>query len=418
LFRGEGSGALWILVAEFADSHQHPVAPWLYEQTADRCADDVLGSYRRCRGGVAASRDGDPQQADEFLARAQATAAAAYRLCEYFRAALNGVIPALVNATLEVAHELGMVFPGPVLQALAGPGTRTEPDEDFGAFVGELAECHPAFLDQARLTVALATALILQKTPGQISVAQMLQEELAGFVPSHRGVPAGTFALSALVDPRSSNTALELARTLCMRAADRSNRDMSFDRDAALARAEQLARLARERRRAWGGPTGEALAVAAQARAATGDIRGALRLLMLPPAGTASADEAASQPVIRVAAELAVGTGNISLALELATRINDLLERRLATGLALTLSNDSSPEAAVEAQYRSMYLTRCRSERERSCACRRASASRISVAVRTLCWASSIAASIGITSVRPKIPMILSSRSRRLPPTT
>jgi hypothetical protein len=348
VFRGEGSGALWVLVAEFADSHQHPVAPRLYEQAADRCADEVLSSYLCCRGAVAASREGDPQKAGEFLARAQATAPAARLLCEYFRAALDWDIPALVNATLVVAQDLGMVFPGPVLQALAGPGTRAEPDDDFGAFVGDLAECHPVFLDQVRLTIALATALILQRTPGQVSVAQMLLEVLAGFVPSHHAVPAGTSSLSALANPRSSNALLELAKTLCMRAADRSSWDMSFDRDAALARAEQLARVAYERRRAWGGPAGEALAVVAHARAGTGDTRGALRLLLPPPAGTADTHEAASQPVIRVAAELAVGTGDVGLALQLAARIDDLLERRLATGLALTLSNESPLEAAAE----------------------------------------------------------------------
>ena len=348
LFRGEGSDALWVLVAEFADSYQHPTAPWLYEQAADRWADDILSPYLCCRGAVAGSRDPDPEKTEELLARAEGAAPAGRRLWEYFRAALGSDIPALLTATPAVIHALDLVFPGPVMQALAGPGTTAEPDDDFAAFVEELAERHPAFLEQTRLTVALATASILQRTPGQISAAQMLLEELTDGLPAYREGQAGTSALSALIGPRSSNVLLELARTLCVRAADRSSRDMSFDPDAALARAEELARLARDRRQDWGGPTGEALAVEAQARAATGDIRAALRLLIPPPAGTARAAESASQPVIRVAAELAVGAGNIELALELAARLDEPLERRLATALALTLRNDSHPEAAAE----------------------------------------------------------------------
>jgi len=351
LFRGEGSDALWVLAAEFADSYEHPTAPWLYEQAAARWEGDVLSAYLYCRGAVAASRDPEPGKADELLARAESAAPAGHRLWEFFRAALGPDVPAVVTAILAVAEALGMEFPGPVLQALGGPDATAEPDDDFAAFVEELAERHPAFLEQTRLSVALAAASVLRAAPGQISAAQMLLEELEDGLPAYRRGQAGASALSALIGPRSSNVLIELARTLCMRAADRSSRDMSFDRDAALARAEELARLARDRRQDWGGPTGEPLAVAAQARAATGDVRGALRLLIPPPAGTASAIEAASQPVVRVAAELAVGAGDIELALELAAMIDDPVERRLATALALTLREDSYPEAAAE--YRS-----------------------------------------------------------------
>lgn len=362
LFRDEGSDALWVLVAEYADSFQHRTAPWLYEQAAGRWKDDVLSAYLYCRGAVAASRDDlGLGKTEELLARAEAAAPAGCLLWEYFRAALGSDIPAVVTATLAVTHALDLVFPGPVLRALGPPGTTAEPDGDFTTFVEELAERHPAFLEQTRLTVALATASILQRTPGQISAAQMLLEELTDGLPAYRGGQAGASALSALIGPRSSNVLLELARTLCMRAADPSSRDMSFDRDAALARAEDLARLARDRRQDWGGPTGEALAVAAQARAATGDIRAALRLLIPPPAGTARTGEAASQPVVRVAAELAVGAGNIELAMDLAARIDEPMERRLATALALTLRKDSYPEAAAE--YRSALGEQAMSER-------------------------------------------------------
>ena len=87
---------------------------------------------------------------------------------------------------------------------------------------------------------------------------------------------------------------------------------MSFDRDVALARAEELARLARDRRRDWGGPDGEPLAIAAQARAViAGDVRGALRLLLspaLPPGGASRGGIAARGPARGVSWLSARGT--------------------------------------------------------------------------------------------------------------
>ena len=223
-----------------------------------------------------------------------------------------------------------------------------DPESSFAAFVDEFAERHPALLEQARLTVALGTAMALQQA-GHLGAAQILAERLTDGMPAYNTDQESKSALSALIGPRSSNVLLLLlARILSMRAADRSNREMGFDRDSALARAEDLALTARDRRRDWGGPTGEALAIAAQARAATGDVRGALRLLVPPPDGTAEAAEAASQPVVRAAAQLAVGLGNIDLALELAASIKDPIEQHLATALALTLRSDSHPEAAAE----------------------------------------------------------------------
>ena len=346
-FRDEGSLPLWGLAAEFADSHEHPTASWLYEQAAARSQDAVLSAYLYCRGAAAASRDRDPGNSEELLRRAEAACPAGRLLWAYFRAAISSDVPAVRAVTLPITNPLDLMFPPPVLEALgATPGD--EPDEDFWEYVEELAERYPVFLEQTRLTVALATARIIRAMPGQISTAQLLLEQLATGLPAYRGSRAGASTLRALAGSRSSNILLELARTLCMRAADSSAQDMSFDRDAALARAEELAQTARDRRQDWGGPSGEALAVAAQARAASGDIRGALRLLLPPPAGTAEAAEAASQPVVLAAAELAVGTGDIELALDLAARIDGPVERKLATALALTLREDSRPEATAE----------------------------------------------------------------------
>ena len=203
-----------------------------------------------------------------------------------------------------------------------------------------------------RLTVTLAAASVLRATPGQVDAALILSEQVACGFPGYCPGPASASALAALAGSRSSAIALGLAETLCARAADPVSRVSGFDRDGALARAEELALTARGRRQDWGGPTGDSLTLAAQARAASGDIRGALAMLLPPPAGTADAAEAASQPVIRAAAGLAAQAGKIELALELAARIDEPVELRLATALALSLREDSRPEAAAEFRLR------------------------------------------------------------------
>jgi len=357
LFREERSAALWVMAAEYADSFQHPVAPWLYKQAAERWEDDdVLSAYLYGRAAVCAAGAQDLLKADELLDRAEAIAPAGRLLWAFFRAAIRPDLHAAGAATVAIADAFDLGLPGLVLQALGASSTDVQPDENLTSFVEEFAERLPAFLEQVRLMIALAAARLLQRTPGELSTSQMFLERLTEGLPPYKGDPAAGSALRALVGPRSSNVLLALATTLYMRATGSGSRDMSFDRDVALARAQELAQTARDRRQDWGGPTGEPLAVAAKAQAATGDTRGALRLLVPPPAGTAMAAEAASQDVVRAASELAVGTGNIGLALELAPRIDDLVERRLTIGLALTMRKDSQPEAAVE--YRAVLAER------------------------------------------------------------
>jgi hypothetical protein len=336
------------MLAVFADAYEAQMASWLFEQAARRYAGDgVFSSYLYFRAAAAASRAPGPEEAEALLANAGVAAPGGRRLWDFSRAAFGSDVPALAAAAVDVSAALGVVFPAAALQGLGGSAA-PEPDEESAAFCGELAEHHPVFLEALRLTVFFAAVAVLQRTPGQLGSAQMLLEEMAGGVPGYGGDPVGTAAMSVLTGLRSSSISLELAKTLCMRAASRSGRDMGFDRDAALARAAELALVARERRLAWDGASGEALAVAAQARAGAGNVRGALRMLLPAPKGTALSAEAASQAVIRAASEMAVGIGDIELALDLAARIADPLERRLSTALGLTLRSDSYRESAAE----------------------------------------------------------------------
>ncbi|MEY9855074.1 nucleoside phosphorylase/tetratricopeptide (TPR) repeat protein/DNA-binding transcriptional ArsR family regulator [Catenulispora sp. GAS73] len=347
-FRSEDSAALWVLVAEFADSHEHPAAPWFFEQAAQRWQGDPLSGYMYCRAAAAAARMGQGPAAEELIRRAEAAVPAGRPLWAFYHAALGPDIAVVAARILAVADKLELPFPQSVSHALQGVSTAARPDDDFAAFVEELAELHPAFLEQMRLIIVLAAAVVLRSTAGQTEAAQMLLEQIVDGLPAYRPGPASTSALAALAGSRSTVILLELAKTLSMRAADPVGRGSSFDADAVLTRAEEFALTARDRRLDWGGPTGEALALAAGCRAALGDVRGALLLLLPPPAGTANAVEAASQPVVQAAAPLAAQLGDIELALDLAAKVDDPVQRRLATALALSLREDSYPEAAAE----------------------------------------------------------------------
>ena len=147
--------------------------------------------------------------------------------------------------------------------------------------------------------------------------------------------------------PRTSTVLIERARTICIRVAVHGQRGPGYDVDAALARAIDLALTARDRRIDWNGPTGEPLAIAAQAIARAGDPSRGLRLLLPPPRGSARPGEATSPVVIASAAELAFMTGDADLALELAPKVQDPVERRLIEAFALIIREETRLQAVT-----------------------------------------------------------------------
>ncbi|MEV6482809.1 hypothetical protein [Streptomyces sp. NPDC051576] len=347
-FRSEGSKALWVLVAEFASAHEHPAASWFFEQAAQRWQGDLLSAYLYCEGAVAAARDGDREKSNELLDRAEAAEPAGRPLWELYRVGLAPDITAVAPALLAVEGTLELPLPRPALALLGDEPAHHQPDGEFMAFVEEFADLYPAFFESTRLIATLAAAVLLRANPGQIDAALILLENIEGGFSPYRRNPAGASSVAALTGPRASGVALELARALCVKGTNSVSRISGFDRDVALTRAEDLALVARDRRRDWGGPTADALVLAAQARGLRGDTRGALRMLTPPPAGTAGGVEATSSPVVEAAAGLAAQVGDIHLALELAEKIDDPVERRLVTALTLTARKDTHPEAAAE----------------------------------------------------------------------
>ena len=212
LFRGDDSGPLWVLVAEFADSYEHPTASWLYEQAATRSRDGILRAYLYSRAAVAAIRNLGSGKAEELLDRAEAGEPAGHLLWEYHRAAFRSNASAVLAATLPLATSLDLGFSRPVLEAMGMTAEDAVQDDAFAAFVEEFAEHHPALLEQARLFVALNAASALQAT-GQLNAAQMLLEGLAGGLSAYGGGQPGVAAQTTGTLPIPSSSDLILSVT-------------------------------------------------------------------------------------------------------------------------------------------------------------------------------------------------------------
>ncbi|WP_028048816.1 helix-turn-helix domain-containing protein [Cellulomonas sp. URHD0024] len=110
---------------------------------------------------------------------------------------------------------------------------------------------------------------------------------------------------------------------------------------------ESEALRSREVYRDWGSAqAGTALAIAAHARALQGDAVGALRLLLPAPDGVATQPEARHADVVRLSAQIARLAGKNELALELAAKSPDPIDRQLLRAAVLS----GRPQMAQEAK--------------------------------------------------------------------
>ena len=346
IFKQENSGPLWLIVAVFAESHEHATSVWLYEQAAERAGDSVEGSYLLLRAAISAYKRSDLAGANRLLESVQLAEPDGEPLWEYFRSAFDQDLEAVLMSLRSLAEIFNLGFSQPVLESL-GKSDGKSSDSKFQAFLLEFGMVHPSLFEQLRREVALETGNALASAK-KLQAAQVLLEGLSDGLPIFKGLEDSPAIASAEYGTRSSSVLLNLSKVLLSRAATPTSREPGFNAGAALARAAELALTARDRRLDWFGPTGDALSIAAQARASSGDTKGALSLLLLPPEGTANPQEASSESVVCLASELAVGCGNVELALELAKKIKDPVERRIAVGLGLTLRPDTHPEAASE----------------------------------------------------------------------
>jgi nucleoside phosphorylase len=343
-FSAPESGPLWILAAAYADAH-HATSAWLYAQAAEHTVDNPTRAFLYGRGALSAAREGDRAAAIELLSKAEAMEPGGGPLWELHRAGIDNDGSAILSAVGRLIQPVDLEFLRPALGEAFETSSAT--NEQLLRFLDDLAANSPEMFEHLRFFVALSAGVAFQIT-SQLPAAQLLFETLTAGMPSSRPRSPGNAVRGSLIGPRTATVITQLARTLCARAAAPGGPEPGFESDRALVTASELALTARDRLLDWHGPTADALQIAAMSRSRAGDARGALSLLVAPPRGTARPSEASAQPVVSLAAELAAATGQIELAFELAKKIEDRIERHIATGLAYLLRENCRPEAVAE----------------------------------------------------------------------
>lgn len=160
--------------------------------------------------------------------------------------------------------------------------------------------------------------------------------------------------------PHSTGLSLALSTQLVDQATLRKTLNPFAD----LKSAYSLAVSVREKWRSWRLPSDGAAVAAARATAATGDLKGAIRLLTVPPHGEATAIEASGQQALRERAlMLAVGSDTVDEARVAIRQLSNSTTADLASGtLDITLGNF---EAGREKLHRAFALESELSEKYR-----------------------------------------------------
>ena len=331
--RDDIHGDAWALVAWFAESHGSPHAAWLHDEAAvraDRIGEDIIAGLHRLDAAMALTRyppaaqhgqEDTARQAPE-VARTEALRRLADDSLRTF-GPLTAVYRSVVNddaeATLEMApaamEVLGIAEPhlAIISEKNGVPRSREADTGPAEAIFTELVETDPDIVDQVRssLLVTIGYALLIH--------SQAADSALVAFAKARDLAP----------DAAAPLLGLARARFRMAVAADATTQ-VSSD----LAEAEELALLARDRRRAWKADGGDAVAIAVRARAAS-DPRGALRLALPAPRGVATDPEARNPEVREAGAVAAIYAGEPVLAAELAASISDPVERDLVRAAAL-----------------------------------------------------------------------------------
>ncbi len=339
--REDDNGDAWALLARFAASHGSPHATYAYERAAELAANagwDTIAALHRLAAAVSLAEHpnadavgGDPQDAGraEVLRRLRAE-----------QTTVVGPLAAFLCAAVEDDRDETLNAAGPALRVLGldpvnlglPPTTTRINTEASEAALAELAETDPDVVAELRSQILLYLAN-LRLTDDDTDAALRI------------------LALAREMVPAATTPLLLIARAHLQRVAGPTGQRSNVDDTAAvLADVEQMALLARDRRRDWHGPTAEALALAGRARAQSGDFEGALRLLLPPPRGHATDREAADPAVREIASAAATYAGESLLAVELAAGVTDPVERHLLRAVALSRAEGMGDEA--ERSYR------------------------------------------------------------------
>jgi nucleoside phosphorylase/tetratricopeptide (TPR) repeat protein len=366
--RNSPGPASWALLATFAAAYESPYASWAYEQASDRAAPGAVRAVLLCRAGLAAAGEGRRDDAHRLLTEAKTVEPTASLVVAALRAAVDTDIPGLLRIAGTLAPALDVLLPirhalrhaegstasttakGSATAADVAGSTRDREDaeEAMAAFRAELVEDAPELLGELQDTLAMAIGIALRASGDHVAALQVFRAVAAN---AHVGGALATHGTSG--GPRAAGPLLQEALTLFETVTGPTRAEQGSEVSATLRRVAELALVARDRRRDWNGPTGDALALAGRARALAGDGAGVLRLLLPPPRGMATAAEAGHPEVLDVAARTALMSGDTDLALQLAERMIDQAEANLVRGLAYSVA-PGSEDLAVEAFRRAL----------------------------------------------------------------
>jgi nucleoside phosphorylase len=335
--REDDHGDAWALVAWFAESHGSPHATWLYDEAAHRAeqiGEDTIAGLHRLQAALAAvrhpaapedglengaTRDGlEVARADALRRLSDQSLLSLGPVTAAVRSAVSDDIDGMLAAAPAALHALGLPSENLIRPDRSNrkPVAGNEGIEAAAAIFAELAETDPDIADQFRsdLLLMLGYALLARTE---------MDSALAVFAKAKEYAPAAAGPL------------LGMARARLHRANDpASAADATVEVSSELAEAQELALLARDRRRVWNGNSGESAAIAVQARAGS-DPRGALRLALPAPRGVATDAEAQNPQLRQASAIAAIYAGEHLLAAELAAGITDAVERDLVRATAL-----------------------------------------------------------------------------------
>ena len=344
--RDDDRGDAWALVAWFAESHNSVHATWLYDeaaQRADQAGEDTIAVLHRLQAALTAARHASgPEGAledtgagdGEGVARAEALRRLSDHSLDGFEPladVLRSVISDDVQGMLAVApaamHALGLP-PERLMgigQLSGNPSVADEGAKAAAAFE-ELTETDPDIVDQLRSELAL-----------RVGYAYLALSEVDSAL--------AAFGEARGLAPATGAPLLWMARARLHRAGGPGRlADSAIEVSSEFREAEELALLARDRRRAWNAGSGEAVAIAVRARSVS-DPRGALRLALPAPRGAATDAEAQDPQVREAGAVAALYAGEHLLAIELAPSISDPVERDLIRAAALTEMPNVGDEA-------------------------------------------------------------------------
>ncbi len=339
--REDDTGDAWALLARFAGSHGSSHATYAHERAAEVAASagqDTVAALHRLAAALSRAEHPDADTVGRDAHEAHRAEVVSRLRAE--RRTVVGPLAAFLLGAVEGDRDETLNAAGPALRVLGldpvslglPPTTIRIDDEGSEAALAELAETDPDVVAEMRCQILLYLAnlrLMDDDTDAALRILAVARE----------AEPAWTAPLLL--------TARAHLQRVAGPAGGRSNVD---DTAAVLADVEQMALLARDRRRDWNGPTAEALALAGRARAQSGDFEGALRLLLPAPRGGAADREAADPAVREIASSAATFAGEPLLAVELAAGVTDPVERNLLRAVALSRAEGMGDE--VERAYR------------------------------------------------------------------